>query len=345
MAPRLVFGAGGVGTTEKSFTFTWDTPEKVADLLRELRALGIDHLDSAASYPPNNPWNTETLLGQSGELTSSKEQIAPFTVDTKVLVQRVSTNIQKGVPFLAPDAIASSLDKSLQLLGTTAVHTFYAHANDGVTPFADQAAAFDREVKAGRCKQYGLSNYSVSALRQFFDACDEHGYTKPAVYQGMYNALQRSAEDELFPLLRQHGCAFYAFSPLAGGFLTGKVTAAHDSQDKEASLERTRWHGASAYSVYTSTFDTPGMHAAIRTLKAACDAVVPALSLQEASLRWLLHHSALSDEYGDGIIFGAKTVEQIHSNVAEMRRGPLPESVRSVVESMYSEAIKTSENL
>ncbi|EPE08533.1 aldo/keto reductase [Ophiostoma piceae UAMH 11346] len=345
MAPRLVFGAGGVGTTENSFTFTWDTPEKVADLLRELRALGITHLDSAASYPPNNPWNTETLLGQSGELQDSS---SAFTVDTKVLVQRVNTNVAQGVPFLAPAAIASSLDKSLRLLNRESVHTFYAHANDGVTPFAEQAAAFDREVKAGRCAQYGLSNYSVTALRAFFAACEEHGYTKPAVYQGMYNALQRKAEEELLPLLRQHSCAFYAYSPLAGGFLTGKVTAARDSQDKDSRLARTRWQGASAYSIYTNTFDKPAMHATIRTLKAACDVVAeggPALTLQEASLRWLLHHSAISSEHGDGIIFGAKTVDQVHSNVAEMRRGPLPESVRGVVEGMYYEATRKAESL
>ena len=341
MAPRLVFGAGAIGTTATSFTFTWDTPEKVAGLLRALRALGITHLDSAASYPPNNAWNTETLLGQSGALQHDGVS-STFIVDTKVLVQRVNTSVAKGVPFLAPAAIARSLDTSLRLLNRTSVHTFYAHADDGVTPVAEQAAAFDREVRAGRCTQYGLSNYAVEALRAFFAACEEHGYTKPAVYQGMYNALQRQAEEELLPLLRRHGCAFYAYSPLAGGFLTGKVTAARDQdKDKNSGLARTRWQGASAYSKYTDTFDTPAMHAAIRTLKAACEGVAgggPALTLQEAALRWLLHHSALSGEHGDGIVFGAKTADHVHSNVAEMRRGPLPERVRSVVEGMYSEA-------
>ena len=55
MPPHLLFGAGGIGTTATSFTFTWDTPEKVAALLEELRRLGICELDSAASYPPSNP--------------------------------------------------------------------------------------------------------------------------------------------------------------------------------------------------------------------------------------------------------------------------------------------------
>lgn len=50
------------------------------------------------------------------------------------------------------------------------------------------------------------------------------GYVKPSVFQGQYNLLCRTYETTLFPLLRQHGIAFMAYAPLAGGMLTGKVT-------------------------------------------------------------------------------------------------------------------------
>lgn len=142
MPPHLLFGAGGIGTTATSFTFTWDTPEKVAALLAELRRLGIRELDSAAGYPPSNPWNTETLLGQSGAITPSSSEDG-FIIDTKVIVRR-------GEAWLTEAVVGESIDRSLALLGTPRVRTLYAHANDGVTPLVEQAAAFDKQFRAGK---------------------------------------------------------------------------------------------------------------------------------------------------------------------------------------------------
>lgn len=307
--------------------------------MKELHRLGLDTLDSAASYPPGNAWNTETLLGEasavgegvslSSSLSSSSTSTPTFIIDTKVIVR-------PGEPFLTDDLIDASLTKSLSLLQTSSVRTLYAHANDNITPLFEQAAAFDRQVRSGRCTQYGLSNYAPADVAKFFEVCEQHNFIKPAFVQGMYNALRREAEDELLPLLRRHGCAFYAYSPLAGGFLTGKVTAARDAPDNNKDgLQRTRWQGASAFPAYLKIYDTPAMHDAVRRLQKACAAADPPMTTQEASMRWLPHHSALIDSR-DGVIFGAKTVEQIRANVAEMRRGPLPESVREVVEGLWA---------
>lgn len=61
----------------------------------------------------------------------------------------------------------------------------------------------------------------------------ERGWVTPSVYQGMYNVITRGVEAELFPALRKLGMAFYAFNPLAGGFLTGK----YQSLQEKAILE------------------------------------------------------------------------------------------------------------
>lgn len=86
-------------------------------------------------------------------------------------------------------------------------------------------------------------------------------------------------------------------------------------------------------SYYPDTFEKPVMHDAIRRLHAACEATSPRLSLQEASLRWLMYHSAL--EEGDAFIIGAKRIDQLEENVADIRRGPLPQSVLEAVEYMW----------
>lgn len=178
-------------------------------------------------------------------------------------------------------------------------------------------------------------------MEEFFAICDEKGYVKPSVYQGQYNALQRHPENDLMPLLRKHNCAFFAYSPVAGGFLTGKVTFARGNPGSKA-LERTRWAGASALPFAIDTYDDPAMHQAIWKLKEACDAVSPQIPLQDAALRWLMHHSALGD--GDGIIFGAKTLDQLRANVAGARAGPLPDTVRATVDGLW-DLVKNNEQV
>ena len=134
--PNIIFGAGGIGTTAKSFTYTWDDSDKVSSLLSTLRELDVLELDSAASYPPGNPWNTETLLGEAKAIDKG------FIIDTKVAVH--------GGIRLDDQRISSSIDQSLALLGTDKVRTLYAHAPDVKTPIEETAAAFHKQYVAGK---------------------------------------------------------------------------------------------------------------------------------------------------------------------------------------------------
>jgi aflatoxin B1 aldehyde reductase len=106
---------------------------------------------------------------------------------------------------------------------------------------------------------------------------------KPTVYQGMYNALTRAVEVELFPCLRKFGIRFYAYNPLAGGMLTGKHA------DIGAEATSTRFDKSNE--MYRSRYWKPAMFESLQTIKAACDAC--GVSMAAASLRWLVHHSAL----------------------------------------------------
>lgn len=143
MPVKLVFGAGGIGGTEKGFTYKWDTAEKVSSLLDTLESLGFKELDSAAAYPPGNPWNTETLLGQSNAVERG------FIVDSKVLGVRG--------PMLTDERIAASVDKTLQLIGAKKVRTLYAHFSDKHTPIEETAKAFDRQYREGKFERVRYS--------------------------------------------------------------------------------------------------------------------------------------------------------------------------------------------
>ncbi|KAH8646137.1 NADP-dependent oxidoreductase domain-containing protein [Xylariales sp. PMI_506] len=313
MAPTLVFGAGGIGDTEKSFTYTFTTPETVSELLETLKASSVLELDSAASYPPRGPWRTETLLGQSHATDKG------FIIDSKVE--------SHAGRKLDEETIPKSLKKTLELLGTDKIRVLYAHGPDPTTPIEQTIKGFVSVVEAGMAEGWGICNYSPAQLRELLACCEEKGYRKPVVVQDLYNLLSREMEDDIIPLCREHGIRFYAYSPLAGGFLTGKVTfASEDGKD----LERTRWTGDSSYPFYIEKYVTPAMHDAIRVLHDAGSK--EGVSVTEIGLRWLMYHSALRD--GDGIILGGKRLAQIESNVREARNGPLSADLLAATEKL-----------
>jgi len=115
-------------------------------------------------------------------------------------------------------------------------------------------------------------------------------------------------------------------SPLAGGFLTGKVSLAIPETD----LSGGRWVPG-GHPAYPKTFDKPSVHAAMRKFCKVCEEI--GMNSTEASLRWIVHHSVLGE--GDGIILGASRLDQLSGNVEMCRKGPLDEKVVKAVEELW----------
>ena len=117
---------------------------------------------------------------------------------------------------LAPARIKRQLESSLRRLGVERVPMYLTHDWDPDVPIAETAGALDELVTAGKIGAYGLSNVDGSKLRDAL-AAGRFGWV-----QNSYSLLDRSAEDEVLPLCEEHGLGFTPFSPLAGGWLTGK---------------------------------------------------------------------------------------------------------------------------
>lgn len=143
--PHIVFGAGGIGSTPDSFTFTWDTPDKVASLLVLLKSLGLKELDSAAAYPPTNPWNANALLGSAGAGAAG----SGFAIHDKV-IPNFDVSTGQFAESLTDARIAASIEKSLDLLRVAKVPLLYSHTPDKHTPLEETARAFDRQHKLGK---------------------------------------------------------------------------------------------------------------------------------------------------------------------------------------------------
>jgi aryl-alcohol dehydrogenase-like predicted oxidoreductase len=117
---------------------------------------------------------------------------------------------------LAPDRIARQLRSSLDRLGVDRVDLYLAHDYDLAVPLAESLGALRRAQADGLIGAYGVSNFNAGQLAAALAA------GAPQAIQNSYSLLTRQDEPELLPLCAERGVAYLAFSPLAGGWLTGK---------------------------------------------------------------------------------------------------------------------------
>lgn len=149
------------------------------------------------------------------------------------------------------------------------------------------------------------------------------------MYQGIYHALQRTIEAELFPCLRHYGISLYAFQPLAGGFLTGRYTrdqenfesgSRFDPKILQGNLHRGRYWNDSYFDALDIINGVAEKHE---------------LTVAEIALRWLHHHSQLKAELKDAVIIGASSTKHLEGNLTDLEKGPLPDDVIEALEKAW----------
>lgn len=152
----------------------------------------------------------------------------------------------------------------------------------------------------------------------------------PEVYQGMYNPITRVVETDLFPALKELNIAFYAYNPLAGGLLTGKYAF----DDKELK-PKGRFFGNSWDKIYQERFWHECNFKAIDIVRQSLqEEYNGAVTLAEASLRWLAHHSKMVDGQS-GIILGASKLPHLVENLKGCSSGPLSDKVVQAFEKAW----------
>ncbi|KZL87221.1 aflatoxin b1 aldehyde reductase member 2 [Colletotrichum incanum] len=306
---NLVLGAQSVGDTYTDPMARFYTLEEVNGFLDIFFQRGYNHLDTSRMYSPNAPGSSEARLGAS----AAGER---FIIDTKVMsweFKHTKENVLKEI------------DASLEALKIRQIHTEFLHIPDRTTPFEDACEAMIQAIEKGKIKQWGLSNYTAKEVNQFVDICEEHGFIKPSVYQGPYNPIMRGGEKELFPILRENGMAFNAYSPAASGFFAGK----HKNVKPGGRFDESLPAGAAWSMIYKK----PSIVAA--TEEAAAVASRHGIGGHAAALRWTVYHSTLSKEHGDSVIVGASSLEQLKSNLDIIEQGSLPNEVVSSLEAVY----------
>ncbi|CAK7231393.1 hypothetical protein SCUCBS95973_007897 [Sporothrix curviconia] len=302
--PEIILGTVSIGDSSVDKDVTMDTPEQVKEFLDEFYNRGYRVVDTARGYPVGAPTTNEPRLG-----LANKD--GRFVIDTKVLSFTPGDHNKEG--------LAKSIDGSIAALGPQSpINIEYLHAPERTTPFADTLAALTEFHKEGKFKKLGISNYRPDDVEQLVQIAADKGLVKPAVFQGLYNAISRNCEKTLFPVLRKHGIAFYAYSPAASGIFS----------DKRRSNNRFESSGYVG-TIYTQLYNRPAIVAAVEKVREA--AKKHGIPGHDAALRWTVYHSQLSAEHGDGVVVGAANVEQLRKNLDAIDAGPLPQDVVDAV--------------
>jgi aryl-alcohol dehydrogenase-like predicted oxidoreductase len=169
---------------------------------------GVTFLDTADTYGGDGA--SERLIGDA--LDGRRERVVLATKFGMAL------SGDAGEPRGSRAYARRALEASLQRLRTDRVDLLYYHEPDGVTPLAETLGALGELADEGKIRAFGVSNLDAAQLRE----AAALGDLRLAALQNEYSLLERSADQELLPLCREHGIGFVPYFPLARGMLTGK---------------------------------------------------------------------------------------------------------------------------
>jgi aryl-alcohol dehydrogenase-like predicted oxidoreductase len=196
---------GGIGSAPEFFGQGIDD-ETAFRIMDTAWANGLRWFDTADAYGGGA---SERLIG---------EWRGDRMPDGLVLTTKVfhSTRGEAGDVGLAPDRIRRQLEASLERLGLEQVDLYLAHEPDDAVPIGETVTAFEALRREGLIGAWGLSNYDAAGLREALHVA------QPAIVQNSFSLLDRGDERDVIPLCAERGIAYVPFSPLAGGWLTGK---------------------------------------------------------------------------------------------------------------------------
>jgi len=287
---KLCFGTmtfGGRGFWE---AIGKQTMEEVNKLIATAYEAGINFIDTANVYSEGE---SERLLGNAISTLGLPRQ--ELFVATKVRGQMGNGKNQVGLTKLH---IMDSVNDSLRRLQLEHIDLLYIHGVDVITPIEETMRGLEDVVRSGKVRYIGCCNIPAWMVTKANGLADKHGWNKFVALQYYYTIAGRDVERELVPMAESEGLALMPWSPLAGGFLTGKYT--RGNQKAEGDTRRNAFdfppvNKEKAYDIMDKMAEVAKDHNA---------------TIAQIALAWLLHRKAVTS-----IIIGAKTDDQLKDNL------------------------------
>jgi len=314
MVSEICLGAMTFGTSDKN---NWGMPtcneETSHKILDQFASIGGNFIDTANVYGNGV---SEQVLGR----WLAKKNRQDFVIATKARGQIGTGPNDSG---LSRKHLLWAVEESLKCLGTNYIDLYQVHTFDVSTPLSETWRTLDDLVRCGKVRYLGISNYSGYQLQKTIDLVKEMKWESIVSLQPQYNLLCRSTEWDLVPICEAEGLGIIPWSPLAGGWLSGKIKkgdTAPTSGSRVDWAEKIGWKATGFSSkAEEQTWAVLDTVKEIGKEVGATDAQV--------SLRWLMQKRGVTCP-----IIGAKTVEQLTDNLGCINFTLSPEQMKRLDE-------------
>ena len=287
-------------------TFGWVTEETEAfRILDRFVDAGGNFFDTADSY---NRGASEAILGKWIKHHGKRSSLV---IATKTYFPTGEGPNDVG---LSRKHIVEAVNRSLQRLCTDYIDVYQLHCYDGATPLEETLRALDDLVKAGKVCYIGTSNFAPAHVMKALMLCRLYGWTEIASLQAEYSLLVRSSEWELLHLCEEEGIGFLAWSPLAGGWLSGKYRRDSPIPPDSRGGRRDRFEDLPEQRVGEKTWDVIEVLSKIAAERGKTPAQI--------ALNWLLSKSSIVIP-----VFGARTLQQLEDNLGAVGWALTPEEM------------------
>ena len=281
-----------------SMNFGWTADEKTSFAVMDAFAeAGGNIIDTADVYSRwvegHNGGESEGVIGRWLQARGNRSQMI---IATKVRGQMGPGPNDQG---LSRRHIFDACDASLRRLQSDTIDLYQTHYFDADVPIDETLEALDRLVQQGKVRYVGCSNYPAWRLMEALWTSDKCGLARYNSIQPHYNLVNRAEfERELAEVCLANGIGIIPYSPLAGGFLTGKYSRDRDTDSVRAEGVRQHYFNDAGWKVLD----------AVRAVAGELDTTPLAVSLA-----WLLAQPGMTAP-----IFGANTVEQLQGSLAAL---------------------------
>jgi aryl-alcohol dehydrogenase-like predicted oxidoreductase len=280
-----------------TMTFGAESDEKVAhEQLDRFLEQGGNFIDTADVYSGGE---SEEIIGRW--LAARPGMRDRVVLATKGRIARASGPNDVG---LSRVSLTRALDASLRRLGLDTIDLYQAHAWDPLTPIEETLRFFDDAVRAGKIQYVGVSNFIGWQLQKAALLTRHLGLAPIVTLQPQYNLLQRGVEFELSQVCVNEHIGILPWSPLGGGWLSGKYQR-DVAPTGQTRLGEDSERGMEAYGRRNREERTWRVIDAVRSVAEA-----RGLSMPRVALAWLVDRPAVAS-----VILGARTLEQLDDNL------------------------------
>ena len=294
--PQATLGQGGpivsrlaVGT----MTFGAETDEKGAFAQLDLFASrGGTFIDTADVYSAGA---SEQMIGKWGKARGG--------LDDMVIATKGRFSPPKGSYGASRRGLTRALEGSLKRLGQEAIDVYFVHGWDRHTPILDTLATLTDLVKAGKIHNIAWSNVSGWQLQKIVSTAQAERFAMPVAMQPQFNLLERGIEAEVLPCCLENNISLTPWSPLGGGWLTGKYSAANRPSGATRLGEDPN-RGVEAYDIRNTdrTYRILDVVEKIATRHAH--------PMTHVALAWLLARPGVSS-----VLLGARDIDQLQGSM------------------------------